>query len=72
MFVCCSAQELANHVGLNVAQASSESIGAKEIQELIERDIPQVGICVLIRTILHPPPPTLKAISVGETTVFFF
>lgn len=35
-------QELSNHVGLNVAQASSESIGAREIHELIEKDVPQV------------------------------
>ena len=41
-FVYLSVQELANHVGLNVAQASSDSIGAKEIHELIEKDIPQV------------------------------
>ena len=40
--VCLSVQELSNHVGLNVAQASSESIGAREIHELIEKDVPQV------------------------------
>ena len=37
-----SVQELSNHVGLNVAQASSESMGAREIHELIEKDVPQV------------------------------
>ena len=40
--VCLSVQELSNHVGLNVAQASSESMGAREIHELIEKDVPQV------------------------------
>ena len=29
-------------MGLNVAQASSESIGAREIQDLIDKDVPQV------------------------------
>ena len=42
LFVCLCVQELSNHVGLNVAQASSESIGAREIHELIEKDVPQV------------------------------
>ena len=37
-------QELSNHVGLNVAQATSESIGAREIEDLIEKDIPQVCV----------------------------
>lgn len=35
-------QELSSHVGLNVAQASSDSIGAREIQDLIDKDVPQV------------------------------
>ena len=42
VFVCLSVQELSNNVGLNVAQASSDSIGAREIHELIEKDVPQV------------------------------
>ena len=39
---CPSVQELSSHVGLNVAQASSDSIGAREIQDLIDKDVPQV------------------------------
>jgi len=42
-------------VGYNVAQAGTDSMGAKEIQELIEHDIPQVGghamACTLHQTI---------------------
>jgi hypothetical protein len=55
-------QELSNHVGLNVAQASSESIGAREIHELIEKDVPQVHkcansvcVCVCVCICLHVP-----------------
>ena len=37
-------QQLTSNVGYNVAQATTDSIGAKEIQELIEDDIPQVSV----------------------------
>ena len=46
-------QELSNHVGLNVAQASSESIGAREIHELIEKDVPQVHMYSNTVTVYH-------------------
>jgi len=36
-------QQLVSNVGYNVAQAGTDSMGAKEIQELIEHDIPQVS-----------------------------
>jgi len=35
--------QLVSNVGYNVAQAGTDSMGAKEIQELIEHDIPQVS-----------------------------
>jgi len=47
--------QLVSNVGYNVAQAGTDSMGAKEIQELIEHDIPQVSghamACTLHQTI---------------------
>ena len=53
MFLSTFVQELSNHVGLNVAQASSESIGAREIHELIEKDVPQVHMKNNTITVYH-------------------
>ncbi len=35
-------QTLQSNVGLNVAQAKSDSVGVKEIEAFIEKDVPQV------------------------------
>lgn len=38
----CTYQQLASNPGLNLAQAPSTSVGMKGIQDLIEKDIPDV------------------------------
>ena len=38
-------QKLKSNVGLNVAQAKTDSLGVKEIETLIDKDIPQVIPC---------------------------
>ena len=41
--VSCWLQTLQSNVGLNVAQAKTESVGIREIENLIEKDVPQVS-----------------------------
>lgn len=48
-------QDLNSAVGLNVAKAKSESVGTREITDLIDKDIPEVSLCDCIHIEIPTP-----------------